>query len=149
MSDSEKSEWVAKPSEDYYLKDLSKDPGNNELLKEYKGFLEATVKRWIESKDYHLPSLRYFQRKISFLKAQEEEDYATMQKVASECNPNWLAIVSRPAIINCGRPDSENDKRLKTWWKSSHKWHREKTLEEWQENHPSFKMDFVCPKKWH
>jgi hypothetical protein len=71
-----------------------------------------------------------------------------MHQIASECNPNWLAVVSRPEITNCGRFDPEEQKRDEKWWEYVQSSHREETLEEWQKNHPSFRMDFVCTKKW-
>jgi len=144
----EKSEFANRPSEWNFIKDLSNDPSNQEIYDGYKKWLEDEIQKAKESEDFHAASLWDKQQKLGFLKAQDEEDYEKMQRIASQCNPNWLAIVSRPSVTNCGRPNPEEDEKLEQWWKWAGNHHREKSATEWKENHPSFKMDFVCPKKW-
>jgi hypothetical protein len=131
-----------------YIQELSKNPSNQEMYDKYKNWLETSTKEDRERKDYHRPTYFDKLKKLAFLKAQDENNVVEMQKVAKDCNPNWLAIVSRPEILNCGRPDPEDDKNYEQWWKSSQDSHREETLAEWRENHPHFKMNFVCTKKW-
>jgi len=142
-------ELLSRPSEWEYIKDLSKDPGNEKLLDEYMEWMQDELQRYrdCESSRHLLHSSDYFD-KISFLEAQENGDDDKMQIYAAKSNPNWLAIVCKVPIINCGRPNPEERKRLETWWKMSSSSHREETLDEWLENHNQFEMDFVCPKTW-
>lgn len=137
-----KSEWD-------FIKAIAKEPSNQKLYDEYKEHLEEEIKRRREDKDSYNPIvLPEYYRRLAFLKAQDEENYEKMQTIASECNPNWLAIVSRPNVINCKRPDPEEDARIEKWWNLGKDFRKESSAKEWQENNPSFRMDFVCHKKW-
>ncbi len=136
-------------SEYDYMKAIAKNPSNQGLYDEYKKYLKEETAKRREAKDhYNAVILPEYYRKLAFLEAQDEENYEKMQKIASECNPNWLAIVSRPEIVNCKRQDPEEDARVEKWFNWAKSSHKEESAKEWQENHPSFRMDFVCHKKW-
>jgi hypothetical protein len=149
MKDEITGKWSREFGEYEYIKDLSRNPVNQEIYDAYREWLKKTIEETKVKKEFHWPTLMDQQQKLAFLEAQDADDYEKMQRIASECNPNWLAIVSRPTIVNCGRDDPEYDKEMETWWKMSKNFHREETLAEWLANHPSFRMDFVCSKKWH
>ena len=143
--------------EEDYLNDISKDPGNLALYEDYKECIRGRIKEWeneVERRKERSSTnegtkiLRLFQLELEFLEAQDRNDYEAMQKTASELNPNWLAIVSRPAIVNCGRPNPVEDESTERWWEFAKDSHREATAAEWRKNNPRFEMDFVCPKKW-
>lgn len=143
--------------EEDYLGDISRDPSNLALYEDYKECIRGRIKEWEDEvkrrKERSSPNegteiLRLFQLELEFLEAQDRNDYEAMQKTASELNPNWLAIVSRPAIVNCGRPNPVEEASTERWWEFSKNSHREATAAEWKKNNPRFEMDFVCPKKW-
>lgn len=133
---------VHEPTERDFILAISKNPSDSKGYLDYIIFLEkfCVGKMWPEKEEES--------RKLSFLKAQLEGDVATMQKHAEYLNPNWLAVVSNVDIVNCGRNDPEYRKEMENWWESSQDWHPELTLDEYLANHPRFRMDFVCDKKW-
>lgn len=126
-----------------YVTEIAKKPDDQSLYVAYIAWLKESIK---ETTHWHMKMKRW--NKIHFLEAQEAEDFTTMHRKAEHCDPNWLAIVSRPPIVNCGRPDADHYASMQKWWKIAHSSHREKSLDEWIENHPSFRMDFVCSKTW-
>lgn len=143
--------------EEDYLGDISRDPSNLALYENYKEHIRGRIKEWEdevvrrkERSSYNEGTeiLRLYQLQLEFLEAQDRNDYEAMQKTASELNPNWLAIVSRPAIVNCGRPNPLEELSTERWWEFAKNSHREATAAEWSKNNPHFYMDFVCPKKW-
>lgn len=129
-----------------YLIDIGNDPSNSELYKKYKEFLRS----WLERRKEDSKASWYKDRKAKFLflEAQEDGDEKHMQRLAADINPVWLAVVSRPAIMNCGRENRTDIVSGEKWWKISSSGHREETYAEWKKNHPHFQFEFVCSKKW-
>jgi hypothetical protein len=151
----------------HILRDIMKDPANKDLYEEYKICLLQRVEDWREEiaraqTEYATrPELRdsviqrsetqiaRYQEKHDFLVAVGANDMETMKKIASNLNPNWLAVVSNMEINNCGKFDPVYDAKQRKWWDQSQDSHPEETYEEYVANHAqNFRMDFVCHKKW-
>lgn len=137
--------------ESEYLIDIGNNPSNQQLYEDYKSWLEKQIERLKVEKNY---VRNEFYGKLAFLELQDEPepDVKRMQRLAADLNPNWLAVVSKPIIANCGRPNPKADESDAAWWKMCKhdvsNTHREKTIEEYRKNHPRIEWDFVCPKKW-
>lgn len=146
-----------------YLRDLAQNPQSIIAYDGVKSSIQQMIASWEKQnamnkeKDETLSSeyaqsglkiLKYYQYKLSFLEAQEREDYEEMHRIAANLNPNWLAIVSKVKVINCGRPNPEEEESIQKWWNWAKDIHREESAEEWRKNHPHFEMEFICPKKW-
>lgn len=142
----EKSEYTMTWYEDDYVRAIAQEPSNVEMYDKYKKWLKSEIDRRLKEKSFS--SRVDYSLKLRFLEAQDEGKLEEMQRYAAECNPNWLAIVSRPEVINCGRPNPEEDEAGQRWWNRAKSSHKEPTYQEWKKNHPRFEMEFVCHKKW-
>lgn len=134
----------------HILIDIGNNPSNQQLYEDYKAWLKEEIERLKSKGGLYNDIGKDYTEKLKFLELQDEPepDYGKMQVVASKLNPNWLAVVSKPSIVNCGRPHDFDDNQTKKWWEVSQSFHREKSAEEWRKNHPRMDFNFVCPKKW-
>lgn len=140
------------PDEYDFIGDISRDPGNQKLYEDYKAWLQkeidANIERARKGEDFHWPTQHDMYAKLEFLKYQDANDVEGMQRSAANLNPNWLALLSRPNILNCGRRNIDDEIMGEKWWETAKDIHRENSYAEWRANHPMFNYEFVCHKKW-